>query len=44
MNNEYFKIECKDSTKNVLLKGHIKKRTSRDVTFSLYFSFVFRGR
>ncbi len=24
--------------------GHIKKVTSRDVTFSLYFSFVCRGR
>lgn len=34
------KIECKDTTKNVLLKGHIKKRTSRDVTFSLYFHSV----
>ena len=25
-----FKIECKGTMKNVLLKGQIKKRTSRD--------------
>ena len=28
-----FKIDDKDTTKNVLSKGRIKKRTSCDVTF-----------
>ena len=39
-----FEIECKVTMKNVPLKGRIKKRTSHDVTFLLYFSFVSRVR
>lgn len=44
LNNKKIEIECKDTTKNVPFKGRIKKRTSGDVTFSLYSSFVFRVR
>ena len=29
-----FEIECKDTTKNVLLEGQTKKVTSRDITFA----------